>query len=125
MSRRYIVDYPAIIRYIANVNNTRCFELTDVILRTFYRLGFYYPERVQYDSQVFLLELEEVLYHDFEAWMVDLENETGWFMIMDYLELDDNIERLTRWWFEDQFHERFSNRSTIHFYTDRSFIFQQ
>lgn len=73
-------------------------------------------------EEVFLGELEDVLYSDFESWMVSLENETYWLTVMEQIEIDHAIPQLLRWYYRLNLPDLVTVDSEVASYNENAFI---
>lgn len=74
------------------------------------------------NAEVFLEELEDVLYSQFEGWMVSLENETYWLTIMEQIEIDEAIPQLLKWYYRLDLHRLVTVDSEVASYNENAFI---
>ena len=118
----YIFDYPLLVRLYASHHRVRIFEVFEPHFETLRRCGNIYPNVMNLNAEVFLEELEDVLYSQFEGWMVSLENETYWLTIMEQIEIDEAIPQLLKWYYRLNLHRLVTVDSEVASYNENAFI---
>lgn len=118
----YIFDYPLLVRLYASHHRVKNFEVFEPLFETIRRCVNIYPNEMNLTEEVFLGELEDVLYSDFEGWMVSLENETYWLTVMEQIEIDHAIPQLLRWYYRLNLPDLVTVDSEVASYNENAFI---